>query len=181
MRKTVIKFFTIADYEEEEIWLRGQHGSGWKMVSFTPPCFYVFEACEPRDVVYRLAYTNTAPLEDYLKMAEDFGWEYFAQIMGWIYFRKPADASGSDGDDQLLSDSASRVEMAENVVRTRLLPLCLIFFGCVIPNLFNAVSGRLGVLSVVLSVFFGAMFAIYAFLIVYCGIKLKKLKEKYQS
>ena len=30
--KTMIHFFTIADYEEEEIWLRGQHGSGWKMV-----------------------------------------------------------------------------------------------------------------------------------------------------
>ena len=27
-RKTMIRFFTIADYEEEEIWLREQHKKG---------------------------------------------------------------------------------------------------------------------------------------------------------
>lgn len=29
-RKTLIRFFTIADYEDEEIWLRQQHNCGWK-------------------------------------------------------------------------------------------------------------------------------------------------------
>ena len=32
MRKTLVHFFTIADYEEEEVWLRKQHNSGWKLV-----------------------------------------------------------------------------------------------------------------------------------------------------
>lgn len=31
-KKTVIRFFTIADYEDEEIWLHNQHMSGWKLV-----------------------------------------------------------------------------------------------------------------------------------------------------
>ena len=31
-RKTLVRFFTIADYEEEEIWLREQHKNGWKLV-----------------------------------------------------------------------------------------------------------------------------------------------------
>ena len=29
MRRTVTKVFTIADFEEEEIWLREQHKKGW--------------------------------------------------------------------------------------------------------------------------------------------------------
>ena len=31
MRKTMLRFFTIADYEEEELWLREQHRSGWRL------------------------------------------------------------------------------------------------------------------------------------------------------
>ena len=30
-RKTVIRFFTIADYEDEEVWLHNQHKNGWKL------------------------------------------------------------------------------------------------------------------------------------------------------
>ena len=35
-KKTVIRFFTIADYEDEEIWLHNQHMSGWKLVKMIP-------------------------------------------------------------------------------------------------------------------------------------------------
>lgn len=37
--KTIIRFFTIADYEEEEMWLHSQHMNGWKLVKMTPPLF----------------------------------------------------------------------------------------------------------------------------------------------
>ena len=51
MRKTFIRFFTIADYEDEEVWLRRQHQNGWKLVKLIVPCFYIFESCEPEDVI----------------------------------------------------------------------------------------------------------------------------------
>ena len=57
-KKTVIRFFTIADYEDEEIWLHNQHMSGWKLVKMIPPCFYIFEKCTPAEVAYRLDYKN---------------------------------------------------------------------------------------------------------------------------
>ena len=41
--KTMIRFFTIADYEEEEIWLHEQHKNGWKLHKMIPPCLYIFE------------------------------------------------------------------------------------------------------------------------------------------
>ena len=53
-RKTVIRFFTIADYEEEEAWLHNQHKNGWKLSRMIPPCLYVFEKCMPEDVAYQL-------------------------------------------------------------------------------------------------------------------------------
>ncbi|MBR2577469.1 MAG: DUF2812 domain-containing protein, partial [Erysipelotrichaceae bacterium] len=53
MNKTMFRFFTIADYEEEENWLREEHLNGWKMVKAIPPCAYVFEPCEKEDVIYR--------------------------------------------------------------------------------------------------------------------------------
>ena len=136
MRKTMIRFFTIADYEEEELWLRKQNRLGWKHVRMIPPCLYFFEACEPQDVIYRLDYKNSGQTEEYMQLVKDFGWEYFEQCMGWLYFRKPADTVESEGEDELFSDNASRVEMAGHIVRTRLVPIMIIFLCCLLPNLF---------------------------------------------
>lgn len=110
MRKTFVHFFTIADYEEEEAWLSQKHSEGWKFVKLTPPCFYVFEECEPEDVVYRMDYKNAGESEDYLQMMRDFGWEYFTKRLGWLYFRKKAE--GTAEERELFSDDASRAEMA---------------------------------------------------------------------
>ncbi|MBO4289140.1 MAG: DUF2812 domain-containing protein [Lachnospiraceae bacterium] len=178
MRKTRFRFFTIADYDEEELWLREQHRAGWKLVKMAPPGFFTFESCEPEDVIYRLDYKNSAMSEEYLQMARDFGWEYFESCFGWLYFRKPAAAAAADGEDELFSDNASKAEMAGRIVKTRLLPLALIFLGCVIPNLVNSLRGGSS-LSGFFTVVFGIMFVIYVYLLVHCGLKLKAIREKY--
>ena len=181
MRKTFVRFFTIADYEEEEIWLREQHRQGWKLTDMTPPCFFGFESCEPADVVYRLDFKNDEQSDDYLQMAEDFGWEYFAQCFGWLYFRKPAESAEAEGEDELFSDNASRVEMVSQIVRRRMVPLAIIFLCCVIPNLLNALRGGMAGLSSFFGGFFGAMFVIYVYLIVHCGLKLRQLRDRYDN
>ena len=58
MTKTVTRFFTIADFIEEEKWLREMHNQGWKLSKMTPPCFFTFESCEPEDVIYRLDFRD---------------------------------------------------------------------------------------------------------------------------
>ena len=180
MRKTLIRFFTIADYEDEEIWLREKHRSGWKLVKMTPPCFYVFESCEPQDVIYRLDYKNSQQTEEYMQMLQDFGWEYFEQCIGWLYFRKPASDVVSEEDGELFSDNVSRVDMVSNVVKTRLGPLCIIFFCCLLPNLANAFrAANLSALGLACAILFGVLFAIYIFLIIYCSVKLNRIKKKY--
>ena len=181
MSKTLVRFFTIADYEEEEIWLRRQHQSGLKLMKMTPPCFYVFDECQPEDVIYRLDYKNSEQTQEYMQMLRDFGWEYIGQCMGWLYFRKPADAAESEQDGELFSDNESRVDMVIHVVKTRLIPLAIIFLCCVIPGFTRAMSGKYtGVLGTFFSILFGIMFVIYIYLIVYCGTKLRKIREKYK-
>ncbi len=180
MRKTKIRFFTIADFEEEEIWLREEHLNGWKIVKMTPPCFYVFESCEPADVIYRLDYRNSGQTEEYMKMLEDFGWEYFGKCFGWLYFRKPAEEAESEADGELFSDNVSRVELVSHVIKTRLAPLCFIFACCVVPNLVRGLDsiGRSGA-DMFFGILFSVLFVIYVYLITYCGIKLKKMKDRY--
>ncbi len=178
MRKTMIRFFTIADFEEEEIWLREQHKAGWKLVGITPPCLYTFESCEPQDVIYRLDFKNSEQTDEYMQMLKDFGWEYFGHCVGWLYFRKAAEDAASEGEGELFSDSASKAEMVSHILRTRWVPLMIIFFCCIIPNLLNAVSGRLSGASGFFGVIFGVMFVIYVYLIVHCGIKLKRMKDR---
>ena len=180
MRKTVFHIFTIADYEDEEMWLSEQHANGWKIVKMIPPCFYVFESCEPSDVIYKLDFRNSRHDPEYMQMLDDFGWEYFGQCFGWLYFRKPADDAVSEGDGELFSDNESRVDFVSRIVKTRLLPLTIIFLCCVIPNLVRSVSGgfsdRWGAFF---GAVFGILFIIYVYLIVHCGLKLKSIRDKY--
>ena len=180
MRKTEFHFFTIADFAEEEIWLRNHHKNGWKIVKIIPPGIYIFESCEPQDVIYRLDFKNSEQTQEYMQMVKDFGWEYVARCVGWLYFRKPANATESDNEGELFSDNESRVEMVSKVIKTRLMPLAVIFLCCVIPNLMRAVSNGMGTASSFFAVLFGALFIIYVYLIVHCGIKLKRIKGRYQ-
>lgn len=73
-RKTAVRFFTIADYEEEEVWLHNQHKNGWKLLRMIPPCFYIFEKCTPEDMAYRLDYKNNAETSNYFQIFRDYGW-----------------------------------------------------------------------------------------------------------
>ena len=172
--KTKVRVFTIADYIEEEEWLREEHKNGWKIKKLTPPLFYTFERCEPEDVVYKLDYKNARASEDYKAMFADYGWEYFGECFGWNYFRKTAAEIDNENDGEILSDNDSRVDMIKHVLKTRMLPIFIIFLCVILPNFFDILdSGKIGV-STVLWI---CLFAIYTYIIIHCGLKLRKLKN----
>ena len=182
MTKKVTRFFTIADYLEEENWLREMHGRGWKIMKIKAPCFYTFESCEPEDVIYRLDFRNTEKPEDYLQMVSDFGWEHIGDCLGWMYFRRPADTAASEEEGELFSDNESKAEMVKNIVRTRMMPLVVIFLCSVLPNFFRILNGEyVGPWGAVFSVLFCLLFILYVYLIIHCGIKLKKMKDRYRD
>jgi hypothetical protein len=176
--KLKIRFFTIADYEEEERWLRSQHQNGWKFVKMVPPCFYTFEQCIPEDVIYRLDFKNKGVTGDYMQMYADFGWEYTGHCMNWLYFRKPASQVDGEKEGELFSDNESKVDMISRVLKTRMLPIFILFFCCVLPYTVRALNGNSGVGYLI---FWLILLALYIFLMFRCGLGLMRLKGKYQN
>lgn len=179
-RKTMVRFFTIADYEEEERWLSARHQSGWKLTRIIPPCFYIFEECEPQHVVYRLDYKNNSEDREYFQLFSDYGWEYFASFAGWLYFRKPASEADTQQDMKIFSDDASRIEMINQILKTRLLPLVIVLFCCLVPSCIQS-ARETEPLATVLTVIFSIFTLLYAYLSLHCGIKLQKLKDRYHK
>ena len=53
-KKTLFRFFTLFEYEEEEAFLENQHKNGWKVTGYKLPGFYKFEKCDKEEV------TNTS-------------------------------------------------------------------------------------------------------------------------
>lgn len=182
MTKTCIRFFTIADYEEEEIWLREQSRQGMHLLKMIPPCFYTFEISEPEDVIYRLDFKNQVPDSDYKTLFQDFGWEYAGSCVGWHYFRKPAEAAEQEDDGEIFSDNESRLAMVQKIIMQRMLPLLVIFLCAVIPNLTpNLTRAKEGPWGAFFTIFFSVMTVLYIYLMVHCTVKLAALKSKYEK
>lgn len=181
MRKTFVRFFTIADFEEEEVWLREQHKAGWSLVSTIIPCFYIFESCAPEDVIYRLDYKNNSQDAQYMQLLRDYGWEYFNSCMGWLYFRKPASALGAEAEDELFTDASGKLDMIRHIIRTRMLPILIIFLTCTLPSCIRAMSGAFGPSSLLFFALFFAPLVLCLWIFVHCGVKLWRLRRKYEG
>lgn len=179
-KKTMIRFFTIADYEEEEAWLRVQHQNGWRLTKTVLPCFYLFQRCTPEDVVYRLDFKPNTEGGDYFQLFQDYGWECFNRSMGWLYFRKPMAESGTEQDSEIFSDDLSRVNLINSIIKVRLIPLVIIFICCLLPNFINSIIIK-DPLANILLVIFTVLLVLYLYLFIHCGIKLRKLKRKYSK
>ena len=125
--KRVWKFFSIAEQEKEQAFLRQMHRAGWKLVRVGGLCVYHFVPCEPEDVVYQLDYNpeGRAHRAEYLQMFRDCGWEYLQDYLGYAYFRKPAAAMRGE-EAEIFSDDASRLQMLRHVFRWRVIPLGLL-------------------------------------------------------
>ncbi len=134
--KTEIRFFPIPAWKKEEYYLREQHKNGWKFVKVNGLCLYHFQKCDPKDVVYQLDYNpdSTFQKSEYIQMFRDCGWEYLQNYVGYSYFRKAA--SEMDGtEEEIFCDDASRLDMMKRVFTGRMIPLLVIFFLVIIPQI----------------------------------------------
>lgn len=179
-KKKMYRFFTIADYNEEEQWLRSQHQNGWKLVKMIPPCTFIFEECEKQDVVYRLDFPDVKDIDQttYLQLFKDCGWEYVGDCLNWSYFRKPVQESE---DLSIFSDQQSKIDMINRIIKTRMLPLLVIFCGCLVPQMRMLSLNSDGIIENLLFVFMLILFVIYIYIFVHCGFKLKKMKEEFND
>lgn len=177
-KKHCVRFFTIADWIEEERWLREEHGAGWKLIKMTPPCFYTFEKCEPEDVIYRLDFYNNEEDETYYQMMEDYGWHYCGRCFGWLYFRKPKALVNHTLDEELFSDYDSRMALLERIYKTRYLPMTIVLLCCVIPGLLVSLR-HLDDGGLWLTVFYMVLALLDVYLLVYTGVRLGRMKKRW--
>lgn len=124
------KFFTVMEYEKEQQYLQKMHKQGWKLIKAKGTGKYIFEECEPGEVVYQLDYNQEGlqNKEEYVRMYEDCGWEYVMDFWGYSYFRKPV--SEMNGKEEIFCTDQSRLEMIERIFMGRMVPLLLIL--CII-------------------------------------------------
>lgn len=169
-RTIKIAAFSIAQWEKEAQWLRQQHQQGWKFTHVTAGMIYHFTACEPEDVVYQLDYHPDGPLQDYLQLFADCGWEYVESFSGYRYFRKPL-AQMTGGEEAIFCDRASRLDMIHRVFRRRVVPLVCIFFCILLPQLF--LSHQLS--RTIFTGIFGVLFVLYLLIFLQFGLQYRRL------
>lgn len=177
-KKTELKWFDITEYDKEADYLREMHKQGWKFLKFTLPVFYKFEKCEPEDVIYQLDYNKDGSEHkaEYLQMFSDCGWEYLGETVGYSYFRKPL--KEMNGEEEIFSDDASKVEMMERVYKGRMIPLLTIFCCIICPQIAMQAAGHYVANKILLGIFI-LMFLLYLSIFYRFAKKYKELKQRY--
>ncbi|MGV3079285.1 DUF2812 domain-containing protein [Streptococcus sp. 32226D021BW] len=124
--KTECKVFFITDFSQQASYLSEMHQQGWKLVKISWLFFYHFEKCQPEEVVYQVDFkeSKNKDRDSYLRMYEDYGWEFVVSCQNFNIFRKPAKM----GELELYGDRESKVEFVKTIFQRRyLLSLGLYF------------------------------------------------------
>ena len=173
--KKQFKWFTIFEYEKEQEYLRKMHRAGWKFVKVKGLGMYYFEKCVPQDVVYQLDYNEDglAHKDEYVKMFEDCGWQYIQDYAGYSYFRKGVADDGTA--EEIFCDEESRFQMMQRVMKGRMVPLLVIFFAVLLPQLaINLFSDHNYFIASVI----GAILGVYLVIFAMYFVKYTQYKER---
>lgn len=167
--KKELKYFTIPQYEKEQDYLNEMHKKGWKLTRVSGLGVYHFEECTPADMVYQLDYNQDgiANKSEYTQLFADCGWEYLFDYVGYSYFRKLRD--DSETDTSIFCDDASRLDMMRRVIKGRMLPLLILFFGMILPQLALQMNRNDGRLSTFLLISYLILFFVYVALFAMFG------------
>lgn len=179
-RKTELRIFTIAQWEKEQRYLRKRHKEGWKFVRVAMPGIYHFEKCVPEDVVYQLDYNQEGleQKEENVQMFQDCGWEYMQDFGGYSYFRKPV--SEMKGEEEIFCDDESRRDMMRRVFAGRYVPVIIVLFLLILPNIFSQLQnpGTEGYMPLIL---FLILFLIYGWALASFGYQYWKLGRRQEK
>ncbi len=177
--KTVYKYFTIPQYQQEENYLSDMNEKGWKFTHVTFPGFYHFEKCEPKKITYRLDYNQEGIRNkaEYVRMFSDCGWEYICDFAGYSYFRKGSEVG--EEREEIFCDDASRLDMMKRVFTGKIIPLIIIFACTIIPQLFINTAGYSGgsIYQEVFSFIFLGLAILYLLLFTIMAVQFYKYEK----
>lgn len=176
--KKKFKLINIVQYEEEAAYLRQMHRSGWKLVRVTFPGNYCFEQCTPEDVVYQLDYNQEGIQHkaEYTQMFADCGWEYLFDFYGYSFFRKTA--AEMLGEETIFCDGESHLAMLRRIFCGRLLPLLVMLFAVILPQLFRLSHDLASPVRMSAFVFFSGILGVYLAMFAWFGLCYLRMKNK---
>lgn len=170
--KKELKFFFITDFEKEGEYLTAMHRTGWKLKEVRLACLFIFERCNPEEVVYRLDFKPRLgeDWDTYHQMYKDYGWEYVGVCNHFVYFRK-AIIAGEEID--IYSDNQTKLEMIGRIFKWRFVGLLLLSLGF-LWNALHVGGGSYSLLPlwVILAI-------LYIGSLIYCGYGFYALRKRY--
>ncbi len=176
-KRTELRFFTIAEWEKEEQYLRKRHQEGWKFTKVSLPGLYRFEKCPPEDVIYQLDYNEEGlkHRDEYVQMFKDCGWEYLQEFAGYTYFRKPV--AEMQGEEEIFCDDESRLDMMRRVFAGRYVPILIILMLLILPNIFDQFHSS-DADAPILLVLFLILLSVYVWTVASFAYRYWKLKRR---
>jgi len=183
-KKTMFRIYTLFEYEDEQAFLEEQHRKGWKCTGYTLPGFYSFEKCEPEDVVYRIDFADTKCGDEtsYRQLFSDNGWEFLWTVNGFSIFRKMPGTDGGKEESEIFTDLDSRLGMMKKIQKRRLLPLGIIFFCLIIPNVIKLLRGPSSTWDggdIAMNIIWSVAAVLYLCIFTKSFMKIRSLKKKY--
>ncbi|UCF59906.1 MAG: DUF2812 domain-containing protein [Anaerolineaceae bacterium] len=163
-------FFAWQDDKEED-WLREMARMGWHLFSLGLPGFYNFTRGEPRDVVYRLDFTTSKiDMDEYLQLFQDAGWEHLGSLVGWQYFRKPAEAEGMN---EIYTDPESKIQRHQRLLGYLMLflPIMIVLFTRIGDPMAYPFFG-------VMKLFSAVVLLLYAYAVVRIFMRINQLRRR---
>ena len=142
--KRTHKWFWNYDYDKQEKYYTEMHAKGWALKKQDKAAVVLqqFEKCEPANVVYKIGYNAVKTDRDsYIKMFEDYGWEFVGTAQNFYYFRKNAEGVSPEELD-IFSDSESRLDMAKKAVTAGLPILLVCTFCLLVPQSINVYRNK---------------------------------------
>ncbi len=140
--KRIFRFFSLAEYGEEQKFLEEMHQKGWKLKSYTVFRGYVFEKCIPENWIYQLDYRDEVEdLNAYIQLFQDCGWEYVMMFNSFYYFRRKE--NGEENNSEIFSDRETRGNIVSLFISEVYFLPCFVqsyFRIIIVPGLWKALQ-----------------------------------------
>ncbi|GAA3026162.1 DUF2812 domain-containing protein [Tetragenococcus solitarius] len=177
--KKVFKFFTVDNFEKEELYLRKMAQKGWQFKNYRGFRYY-FEKDKPQDTYYRIDYhaSDDGDKSEYLQLFRDSGWEpiFSLPILDgeWVYFKKNNSQTGST---EIFTDASSKIQLFRKIKKRWARFALLLFICAFLPLIVGSLIFKSPFLFLFLILISGGIAVLYGKMIVNLAKKIQKLQE----
>ena len=140
--KKVWRFYTIAEYEQEEQWINEMAKEGWNLTA-VGLCRYIFRRGTPGEYIYKLDIVERTASDEVRESYFNFLSECDIRIVGeykdWLYLQKKA----ADGPLDMKDDTYAKLRTVNKVYSFAVRTLCRLLTAFAAIILINVVCGAI--------------------------------------